>query len=490
MENEPTIPSQENNSPVLIKSYLLLLVNFFFYSIPLHVWQNKYKYLLLIVAIIVARLLLNIGVVYEKKVEEAEKVELEYSEAVDNGSVPDIKKPNGRLKAMRNPSETLAAIISSSFNTLIEPVNGAIQKQQEIAVSLMDSIQSARQMITYMRNSTKNAMNTAFNELKNASERFVYLMKRLREIFEKVFESMQNTMDALKYTGYIMASTWNGPIGGAARFMCFDENTILENNKFIKDIKVGDILNKNCQVISVLKLDRYGNKMYNYNGVIVSGSHTVLEDGKWMRVRDTKKAVPIFYNKPFIYCLETTNSEILINNIRFKDFYETSNRRILNNYHTIFKNYINKKPLTDNLTNNNYYNSGFLKGTPIKCWRGIKSIEKIKVGDTINGSKVIGIITTNDPLIKLYSYKNVICSGYTVVYHNKKYEFVKDVGTPISNINNTIYQLMTDDNRIRINGIEFRDENIKLNDEIIDITDDYLETNSNLESKINLIKVY
>ena len=213
--------------------------------------------------------------------------------------MPDIKKPNGRLKAMRNPSETLAAIISSSFNTLIEPVNGAIQKQQEIAVSLMDSIQSARQMITYMRNSTKNAMNTAFNELKNASERFVYLMKRLREIFEKVFESMQNTMDALKYTGYIMASTWNGPIGGAARFMCFDENTILENNKFIKDIKVGDILNKNCQVISVLKLDRYGNKMYNYNGVIVSGSHTVLEDGKWMRVRDTKQSVPIFYNKQF-----------------------------------------------------------------------------------------------------------------------------------------------------------------------------------------------
>ena len=53
MENEPTIPSQENNSPVLIKSYLLLLVNFFFYSIPLHVWQNKYKPLL-IVTIIVA----------------------------------------------------------------------------------------------------------------------------------------------------------------------------------------------------------------------------------------------------------------------------------------------------------------------------------------------------------------------------------------------------------------------------------------------------
>ena len=69
---------------------------------------------------------------------------------------------------------------------------------------------------------------------------------------------------------------------------------------------------------------------------------------------------------------------------------------------------------------NKYYNSGFVKGTKIKCWRGLKPIEKIKVGDTIHGSKVIGVIKTNDPFIKLYSYKNTICSGYTVVYNNNK----------------------------------------------------------------------
>ena len=44
---------------------------------------------------------------------------------------------------------------------------------------------------------------------------------------------------------------------------------------------------------------------------------------------------------------------------------------------------------------------------------------------------------------------------------------------------------MTDDNRIIINDIEFRDLNIKLDNSIIEISEHYLEFNSNLESKIN-----
>ena len=61
MENMTKNAPQDDNSPKLIKSYLLLVINFFLYSIPLHIWQNKYKYILLIVAIIVAKLLLNVS---------------------------------------------------------------------------------------------------------------------------------------------------------------------------------------------------------------------------------------------------------------------------------------------------------------------------------------------------------------------------------------------------------------------------------------------
>ena len=38
----------KQNSPELIHGYFLLIFNFIFYSIPLHIWNNKYKYLILI----------------------------------------------------------------------------------------------------------------------------------------------------------------------------------------------------------------------------------------------------------------------------------------------------------------------------------------------------------------------------------------------------------------------------------------------------------
>ena len=49
----------KQNSPELIHGYFLLIFNFIVYSIPLHIWNNKYKYLILISAIILSSLVLN-----------------------------------------------------------------------------------------------------------------------------------------------------------------------------------------------------------------------------------------------------------------------------------------------------------------------------------------------------------------------------------------------------------------------------------------------
>ena len=488
MENTSSKP---HNSPELIHGYFLLIFNFLFYSIPLHVWDNKYKYLLLITAIIITSLLLNLGVAVESEIKEEKKTELEYATEVNNGEIPKYKTPNGRLKSLRNPSETISTIISKNFDTLIKPVNDAIEKEQEISGELMDSVQSVRKMVSYMRTSARDGMHDAFNRLRNTSARFVNLMKKLFGIFDGVFQTLEYNVLALKAIGENAASTMNifkptlKLINMISHPFCFDEYTVLENGKYIKDIKLGDVLNKNCIVKSFFKFDRYNNKMYNYHGVIVSGSHTVLENNKWKRIKNTNDAVLIKYNKPYIYCLETTNGEININNIRFQDFYESPNRKLQNNYYNIFKNYLNNKKINSNIATNKYYNGGFVKGTIIECWSGYKFIENIKVGDSIFGSRVVCLIKTIDPFIKLYKFKNFICSGFNVVYHNGKYQFVKDVGKFYSNSKKEIYHLMTDDNRIKINNTEFRDLNIILDNEIIDISDHYLETNSNLEEKYN-----
>lgn len=477
----------KQNSPELIHGYFLLIFNFIIYSIPLHIWNNKYKYLILISAIILSSLVLNIGVFVEKVEEEEKERELEYAEEVQNGKPAEYGTTNGKLKAVRNPSETISTIIEQNFNTLIKPVNEAIEQQQEIAGELAGSVQSVRKMINYMRNSVSDGLHDSFNKLRNMSRRFITLMKKLFSIFNGIFQTLENNVLALTAVGETAASTINifKPTLKLIGVFCFDENTILENGKCIKNIQLGDKLG-NSFVKSVFKFDRYGNKMYNYHGVIVSGSHSVFEDNQWKRIRDTKDAKPINYKKPYIYCLETTSGEININNIRFKDYYESPNRKLQHKYYSLFKNYINKKSITTDINSDNCYsNSGFCRGSIIKCWSGYKFIENIKVGDTINGSRVIGIIKTFDPKIKLYKYKNIICSGYNVVFHNGKYHFVKDVGIFVSHASQPLYHLMTDDNRIIINDIEFRDLNIKLDNSIIEISEHYLEFNSNLESKIN-----
>ncbi len=45
---------------------------------------------------------------------------------------------------------------------------------------------------------------------------------------------------------------------------------------------------------------------------------------------------------------------------------------------------------------------------------------------------------------------------------------------------NPIYHIMTDDNRLMINSVEYRDFNIILDDKIVDLTDHYLTSYNNL----------
>ena len=83
-------------------------------------------------------------------------------------------------------------------------------------------------------------------------------------------------------------------VGGAVgKVVCFHEDTpvLLEDGYhiFIRDLKVGDILMEGGEVYSV---SRHLNKapMYVYEDVFVTGSHCVLEDGEWVRVKDSIKA--------------------------------------------------------------------------------------------------------------------------------------------------------------------------------------------------------
>ena len=83
--------------------------------------------------------------------------------------------------------------------------------------------------------------------------------------------------------------------------LCFDENTEILNNldKYvkIKDIKIGDYLYDKNIVTAVFRIKVNSIQMFKINNTIVSGSHLIFFNKKWMRVEDCKLAKPIDYKK-------------------------------------------------------------------------------------------------------------------------------------------------------------------------------------------------
>ena len=60
--------------------------------------------------------------------------------------------------------------------------------------------------------------------------------------------------------------------------------------------------------------------MHKLGNVIVSDSHIINYKDKWIHVSEHPDAIKCDYDKPFLYCLNTTNKTILIDNYIFTDF--------------------------------------------------------------------------------------------------------------------------------------------------------------------------
>jgi len=107
--------------------------------------------------------------------------------------------------------------------------------------------------------------------------------------------------------------------------LCFDAVTPVTmsdgSTKLIKDIDVGDET-KGGVVESVRKSVTVDGTRYNYHGVIVSGSHAVLEGDEWKRVEDSNDAMPV-PGPGIVYCLVTDNHRIFVGDITFADEHES-----------------------------------------------------------------------------------------------------------------------------------------------------------------------
>lgn len=266
---------------------------------------------------------------------------------------------------------------------------------------------------------------------------------------------------------------------GIPRIKCFDKNTLFTMNngteKIISEIKVGDILSNSNEVTAVIKVETQGSSMYYLDGVYVSDTHKIFYYGKWITIREHPDSIKLVeYNEPYLYCLNTTNKIIIINDLILSDWDEIDENDFIEIKNNQFKE-INKE--NDIHT---FIDGGFEGITPIVLNSGeVRNIKDICVGDILqNGEKVYGIVEINGKNInnqyKFILGENLVLEGGpNLVICDKKIEEITTLSFPLhsttsksSNIkielnkkHDKLYHLLTDKKCFQIGDIQFYDYN-------------------------------
>jgi hypothetical protein len=217
---------------------------------------------------------------------------------------------------------------------------------------------------------------------------------------------------------------------GIPKLRCFDKNTLLEMNngtfEKIINIKVGDMLANNVMVTAKVKVDSSELRMFLLNNIIISESHIIKYEDKWIAVRDhplAKELPKNIYNEPFLYCLNTTSKEIIINNMIFTDWDEIYDETLLKVMDAIPQNlFINDTKIKkENI--HKYLDEGFEPDTCIYLFDGTrKHIKDVSIGDKLSTKGIVyGIVEIEKVTIlgNINENENVL---YHLLISNKLFE--------------------------------------------------------------------
>ena len=142
--------------------------------------------------------------------------------------------------------------------------------------------------------------------------------------------------------------------GGDSPSSCFLKGTPITmadgTIKPVEQVYLGDEVAVGGKVFAVGRF--LNNDLYDYKGVKVSGSHTVNEDGKWVRVEDSKHGKALGDDEHTVYVFGAENRRILINDILFTDYFEVNEQEKLSEGDKFFDNWkIHAKVDSDNNVN-------------------------------------------------------------------------------------------------------------------------------------------
>jgi len=263
---------------------------------------------------------------------------------------------------------------------------------------------------------------------------------------------------------------------GIPELRCFDENTNVKlidgTISNIKFINVGDRLHDGSLVTARMIVDSSNLTMYDLNNVIVSGCHIVKYKDNWISVSEHPMSKKLNkYNKPHVYCINTTNKTINIDGTIFSDWDEIYGSSLLKKREFIAKKFGLHSQCAKNEDIHKYLDGGFDKNTPITLKNGsVKLISNVNINDILeNGERVYALVEIDGIGIHNQANYNL---GNTHFSGGSKLNFFEkrlgqlstlELGQTCCTIKTKpaeeLYHLVTDKGTFKIGNLVFNDYN-------------------------------
>ena len=218
---------------------------------------------------------------------------------------------------------------------LLQPLTFITNNLSGMLGGFMGEINNIREMFNKIRTFFTSIIQSVFGVFLNLIIEFQRITIGIKDLIGKTIGIMVTLMYTIDGSVKTMNSTWNGPPGQLVRALgkCFHPDTSIKlkdgTNKAMKDLDLGDILEDNSIVETVMKIDNkrepvpfYKIKGTNDKYIYVTGSHLVFDSSinKFIKVENYSKAEKTDTIVDYFSCLITNTHKIPIGGEIFWDW--------------------------------------------------------------------------------------------------------------------------------------------------------------------------
>lgn len=293
----------------------------------------------------------------------------------------------------------MGKIFQTHSMSYFSSISGMFSHFTALLTMLFDAISSIRNIIA----SLGGGINVVFQEFTERISTFFFKLRVSAITIKMLIGRMYAILFSVMYMGLSgitgMTSFTNTFLFSFLDTFCFPEDTKLlvesKGQTPIKDIKIGDVLlPTKSKVTGTFQFYSKGQPMVKLGNTTVSTNHYVKYQDKYIKAGNHPLAQTqgTWQSDKPLYCLNTHDNKIPIDNLIFLDYDETTEGDV-DTMNYIQERINAKKNMENTQPTFKEYSPAVSGETLIKTLQGSKKASEIKIGDKlVTGSEVVGLI--------------------------------------------------------------------------------------------------